>query len=111
RALEDEAKLTLLGRLMARAENARILATRLRVAAFAREHPEIARERVAAPLFVTGLARTGTSLLLELLWRDAHNPVPLTSEMIDPVSAARAPAEDPPPAFARAHGALEAPTH
>ena len=111
RALEDEAKLTLLGRLMARAENARILATRLRVAAFAREHPEIARERVAAPLFVTGLARTGTSLLLELLWRDAHNRVPLTWEMMDPVSAARAPAEDPAPAFARAHGEIEVQNH
>lgn len=110
RALEDEARLTLLGRLLARAETARILESRLRVEAFVREHPEILRERVAAPLIVTGLARTGTSLLLDLLWRDPRNRVPLTWEMMYPV-AANARSEDPAPAIARAQGEIELQNH
>jgi hypothetical protein len=111
RALETEAQPTLLGRLMARAEIARILESRLWVEAFVREHPEILAEEVAAPLIVTGLARTGTSLLLELLWRDPRNRVPLTWEMMDPVAAARAPASDPAPAIARAAQEIELQNH
>ena len=125
RALEDEAQLTLLGRLMARAENARILENRLRVAALERAHPEIARERVVAPLFVTGLARTGTSLLHELLWRDSTHRAPLAWEMMYPADAALAPAsfaqraegerrpsgKDPAPAIARAAQEIELQNH
>ncbi len=111
RALETEARPTLLGRLMARAEIARILESRLWVEAFVREHPETLAEEVVAPLIVTGLARTGTSLLLELLWRDPRNRVPLTWEMMDPVAAARAPASDPAPAIARAAQEIELQNH
>ena len=111
RALETEARPTLLGRLMARAEIARILESRLRVEAFVREHPETLAEKVVAPLIVTGLARTGTSLLLELLWRDPRNRVPLTWEMMDPVAAARAPVSDPAPAIARAAQEIELQNH
>jgi hypothetical protein len=111
RALEAEARLTLLGRLMARAELARILAVRLRVEAFVREHPEVEREVVRAPLFVTGLARTGTSFLHELLWRDPAYRAPLAWEMMYPVDAARAPAVDPAPAIARAAQEIELQNH
>ncbi len=111
RALDAEAQLTLLGRLMARAEIARILESRLHVEALAREHPEIEREVVVAPLIVTGLARTGTSLLLELLWRDPRNRVPLAWEMMYPVAAARSPGEDPAPAIARAEREIELQNH
>jgi hypothetical protein len=109
RALETEAQLTLLGRLMARAEIARILEQRLAVEAWVREHPETLRETVVAPLVVTGLARTGTSLLLELLWRDPHNRVPLTWEMMYPVAASRA--ENPAPAIARAQREIDVQDH
>jgi hypothetical protein len=41
--------------------------TRLRLAALLREHPEIERERIEAPLVVLGLPRTGTTHLHALL--------------------------------------------
>ena len=87
RALEEEAQLTLVGRLLARAEIARILESRLCTEKIFRDHPEIEEEEVVAPLFVTGLARSGTSLLHELLWRDPGNRVPITWEMMYPAAA------------------------
>jgi hypothetical protein len=111
RALEEEAQLTLVGRLMARAENARILRSRLQIEALHTAHPEIARERVVAPLFVTGLARTGTSLLHELLWRDPSHRAPLAWEMMYPADAAQAPDVDPAPAIARAAHEIELQNH
>ena len=94
RALEEEAQLTLVGRLMARAEIARILESRLRSEKIFRDHPEIEDEEVVAPLFVTGLARSGTSLLHELLWRDPGNRVPITWEMMYPAAAVSNSGED-----------------
>jgi len=111
RGIETEARPTLLGRLMASAEVARILATRLHVEALFSAHPEIERERVVAPLFVTGLARTGTSLLHELLWRVPGHRVPLAWEMMYPADAARAPEVDPAPAIARAEHEMQLQNH
>ncbi len=87
RALEEEAQLTLVGRLMARAEIARILESRLRIEKIFLDHPEIEDQEVVAPIFVTGLARSGTSILHELLWRDPGNRVPITWEMMYPADA------------------------
>lgn len=75
RALEEEAQLTLLGRVLARAEIQRILQNRLRVQAVWSRHPEIHEESVAAPVVITGLGRSGTTLLHELLAQDPHNRV------------------------------------
>jgi hypothetical protein len=79
-ALEGEACLTLLGRLFARSEIQRILQNRLRVEDWIRRHPELLRERIEAPIFVTGLGRSGTTLLHELLMQDPANRVPLLWE-------------------------------
>lgn len=79
-ALESEARLTLLGRLFARSEIQRILQNRLRVEDWIRTHPEVLCERVEAPIFVTGLGRSGTTLLHELLMQDPANRVPLLWE-------------------------------
>ena len=79
-ALEREARLTLLGRLFARSELQRILQNRLRAEAWIRAHPEVLAERIEAPLFVTGLGRSGTTLLHELLMHDSTNRVPLLWE-------------------------------
>ena len=102
RALEEEAQLTLLGRLMARAEVARILESRLRIEKIFRDHPEIEDEEIVAPIFVTGLARTGTSLLHELLWRDPGNRAPITWEMMYPAAAVAGSGEDIAGTIARA---------
>ena len=79
-ALESEARLTLLGRLFARSEIQRILQNRLRVEQWIRERPAVLSERIDAPIFVTGLGRSGTTLLHELLMQDPANRVPLLWE-------------------------------
>jgi hypothetical protein len=82
RALENEARLTLVGRVMARAEIQRILQNRLSVEAELRAHPEIEGRPVEAPIVVTGLGRTGTSLLHDLLAQDPANRVPMQWELM-----------------------------
>jgi len=82
RALEDEARLTLVGRVLARAEIQRILQNRLAVEATLRAEPAIERAAVAAPIVITGLGRTGTTLLHDLLAQDPANRVPMQWELM-----------------------------
>src|SRR5262245_29545185 len=81
---EREAQLSLLGRIAARQDTTRLLASRLRLEADRKRHPEIAAEAVRRPLFVTGLPRTGTTLLHGLLAQDPGNRVPLHWESVYP---------------------------
>jgi hypothetical protein len=66
-SLEAEAQLHPLGRLVLRQTLVRLLVNRLRIEALCARHPEIEAETVAAPVFVVGLQRTGTTLLHRLL--------------------------------------------
>jgi hypothetical protein len=91
-SFEHEARLSLIGRIAAREDLVRLLANRLRLVEDRRRHPAIAAEEVRRPLFVTGLPRTGTTLLHGLLAQDPANRVPLHWEMIHP---------SPPPERAR----------
>lgn len=79
-----EAGLSLLGRIAARRDTLRLLENRLRMEADRRRHPGIEAEEVRRPLFVTGLPRTGTSLLHGLLAQDPTNRVPCTWECMFP---------------------------
>ena len=81
-SLEAEAELTLLGRILARSEIQRILQNRLRIEDHLERNPEILTESVEAPIFVTGLGRSGTTFLHELLALDPTNRVPLLWEMM-----------------------------
>ena len=83
-AYEHEAQLSLLGRIAARQDTIRLLASRLKMEADRRRHPEIAAGEVRRPLFVTGLPRTGTTLLHGLLAQDPANRVPLHWETVYP---------------------------
>ena len=83
-ALEAEAELSFLGRLLARQEIQRILQTRLQIRDTLRAQPEILEEPVQAPVFITGLARTGTTFLHELLTQDPRNRVPMLWETMYP---------------------------
>ncbi|HER19608.1 MAG TPA: sulfotransferase [Chromatiales bacterium] len=74
--------MTLVGRLLARAEIQRILQNRLAVEATLRAAPEIANQEVRAPIVVTGLGRSGTTLLHELLALDPANRVPMQWELM-----------------------------
>ena len=81
---ESEARLTLLGRLIARRDAVRLLENRLRLVDTWRRHPEIAAEPVRAPIVIVGLPRTGTTVLHALLAQDPQNRVPMTWEVMHP---------------------------
>jgi Sulfotransferase family len=83
-ALDTEAQLHALGRLMSRNDLLRHLSTRLRVIDASAQDPTIAEEQVAAPVFITGPARSGTSILHELLGEDPGLRAPLAWEMAHP---------------------------
>lgn len=87
RCLQDEAHLTLVGRLVARTELLRALRQRLFLAALWADDPSILDEPIERPVFVVGTARSGTSILHELLALDPDSRVPLTWELLHPGEA------------------------
>ncbi|MEH6584677.1 MAG: sulfotransferase [Halioglobus sp.] len=84
KALEKEAQLTLMGRLMARSDIILWLSTRLQVTDILQKHPDILEQEITAPMIIAGLPRSGTSILFELLSQDPEVGVPLTWEAILP---------------------------
>jgi hypothetical protein len=83
-SFEHEAKLSLLGRIAARQDIGRLLQNKLKMERDRQRQPEIAAQPVRRPLFVTGLPRTGTTLLHGLLAQDPANRAPLHWEMAYP---------------------------
>lgn len=84
RALTAEARLNFLGRITARETIISHLATRLHLERDRRRHPAIAAGHVRRPLVITGLPRSGSTLLHTLLAQDPANRVPQTWEMLRP---------------------------
>jgi hypothetical protein len=70
RSIEDEARLSAVGRLITRTRLVSTLANRLRAEEIFRRHPEISEQPVRAPIVIAGLQRTGTTLLHRLLAAD-----------------------------------------
>jgi hypothetical protein len=66
-AIDETARMHAVGRLMTRGELLRCLRTRLALAEDVRRRPGVLDETIRQPLIVTGPARSGTSLLFELL--------------------------------------------
>ena len=66
-ALEGEAALHPFGRMLIRGTLVRWLVTRMRLEQLSREHGEIGPLPVDRPVFIAGLARTGTTMLHRLL--------------------------------------------
>jgi Sulfotransferase family len=84
KSLEEEAQLTLMGRLMARNDIVLWLSTRLQVTDTLRKHPQILDEDITAPMVIAGLPRSGTSILFELLSQDPDVGVPMMWEALQP---------------------------
>ncbi len=84
-ALDDEAQLHLAGRIRARAELQLVLQNRLRLVDLWERAPAILDAPVTAPIIVTGLGRSGTTLLHELLACDPANRAPRLWEYVDSV--------------------------
>jgi len=81
----DRSPMNVVGRLLTRQELLRCLRTLLALAHELDEKPAIADERVAAPVIVTGPARSGTTILFELLWLDPALRAPLAWEALHPL--------------------------
>ena len=93
KALAAEGKLSEMGAGILRKKILAQLMNRLRVEDYFKQHPEIAKEQVAAPLVIVGLPRTGTTKLHRLLSRDprfywmafweSQFPVPFPNETLE----------------------------
>lgn len=88
-ALEQEAQLTWTGRELTRARLMAALTSRLRLRALFDRNPAMADVPVERPLFVTGLQRTGTTLLHRLLSATPGFRGLRSWEALDPVAAVR----------------------
>lgn len=84
KAVNEEAELHLFGRLMTRSDILRWLEARLGIEAAYKAHPEIDDEAIDAPVVVTGLPRSGTSILFEILAQDPQFGVPKNWEIMFP---------------------------
>ena len=82
-SINGEARLNELGELAVRDTVVNSLANRLRVFDWIRRHPEVARERIEAPIIVIGMFRAGTTFLSQLLDQDPHNRALLRWEASD----------------------------
>ena len=71
-SMQDEARLHPAGLIMARHNLVRILSNRLRMEDAITRHPGILAADMQDPVVLTGLQRTGTTLLHRLLAEDPH---------------------------------------
>lgn len=86
------------GRKRTRGRIVQLLANRLKIAKAFREHPEILARTIARPMYLTGLPRTGTSALFNLLAIDPAARPLLTWEGMfpDPLGRPLAAGEEDP---------------
>jgi hypothetical protein len=90
RAIDAEANLHFVGRILTRAEFLTYLEARLRVVAWYRGHPEVVNELIDAPVFITGYGRSGTTILFEVMSQDPRFRTAQKWEAARPVPPPRA---------------------
>jgi hypothetical protein len=93
----ERAGLTEKGRRSTRRRLVQLLANRLRIAEAFRRHPEIREREIRSPVYLTGLPRTGTSALFNVLGVDPVSRPLLTWEGMfpDPCEGLPPGADDP----------------
>lgn len=94
KSLEEEAELSLMGRLMTRSDILMHLEARLQIEDWYKRHPEIEDEQINNPIFILGSGRSGTSAMQNLLSLDPDNATPKHWEALFPA---------PPPEAATYH--------
>jgi hypothetical protein len=82
--LINDARLSDIGVEIAHLDIMRALKNRLGVIAWRKEHPRVPTEAIAAPIFIVGQPRTGTTILYDLLAQDPGLRAPLTWEVDEP---------------------------
>jgi len=81
---EQEAELSVIGRLSLRWDILRLLANVLSLERREEEDRGIVRGEIQAPIFITGLPRSGTTFLHTLLAQDPGNMAPLSWQTMQP---------------------------
>jgi hypothetical protein len=84
-ALRDEARLNELGEQIAIGGLVELMTNRLKITDWRKQHPEVAAGDVVPPIVIVGQARTGTTILYDLLAQDPATRAPLTWEIDRPV--------------------------
>ena len=87
--LNNEARLTERGLQSVQASLVATLATRLNIESWLGQHPELLDRPIEKPLFVFGLPRTGTTLVINLLSVDPARRCFLRWEQFEPVPPPR----------------------
>jgi LPS sulfotransferase NodH len=91
-SLEREADLHPLGRLFMRIHLRELLETRLSLThAWGQNGEALEASLIQRPIFITGMPRSGSTFLHELLAEDPANRVPLVWEVMFPISTQRKP--------------------
>lgn len=83
-AMNEEAQLSVKGRVMARADLLKLLGNRLRLVSDRTKIPAIAQQPIERPIFILGFPRTGSSFLHNLLSQDPNIQVPQYWESLYP---------------------------
>lgn len=89
KSYNEEADLSVFGSLAVKWDIARFLANLLRLEEEEEKSPSILNEQIEAPIFITGLPRSGTTFLHSLLAQDPGNRVPLSWQTIYPYPLAQ----------------------
>jgi hypothetical protein len=84
-SLNGEARLNEVGGVVLRSTIVNSLTNRLRVVDWVRRHPEVASERIEAPIVVIGMFRAGTTFLSQLFDQDPSKRALLRWEAMDSV--------------------------
>ncbi len=87
-SLDQEAKLSQIGRIAAQEMLINNLKIRLQLTDYRKRRPEVAQQKIQRPLFVLGLPRTGTTILYELLAQDPAHRSPVSWEVSQPMPPA-----------------------
>jgi hypothetical protein len=69
-AIDREAQLHFIGRVLARSDFLGYLEARLRIVDWYKCHPEVHEEKIEKPILILGFGRSGTTILFEILSQD-----------------------------------------
>ncbi len=93
-AVEKEGNLHRVGRFLFKERILGMLVNRLRAKHYFKQYPEIRQEKIERPIIITGLQRTGTTLLHRLLSQDNDNRTMLSWEGLNPAPNPRKKKDD-----------------
>ena len=106
-SFKADANLNLIGQVCSYSDILRLLCNRLRLVEDRKRRPEIADEVVRRPLFITGLPRTGSTLLHALLAEDPACRAPRVWEVMHPSPPPEAASYDSDPRISRTDSELK----